>query len=155
MVTRWCLLLITLLLTGCFTFPEARHGSAEHTVASSFSSLPDKAVLYVYRKVDDFNHTDLDLEVNGEDVVTKGDCYLRIELPPGKYNLEADITGGYGIEGEMDLELGAGQVTFIEMEPISRYLVPNVNKLHARTAEQARRDIMEHELCALKVVELD
>ena len=155
MATRWYLLLIPTLLTGCFVFPEARQGSEEHTLAASFSPLPERAVLYVYRKVEDFNMTNLDLEVNGTNITTRGDCYLRIELPPGKYNLEADITGGFGREDEMDIELGAGQVIFIEMEPISKVLVPNINKLHARTAEQARHDIEEYELCAQKVVELD
>lgn len=152
------LLVLTILalgLTGCVSIPKVDMNSEDAKVINSFDSIPDKSVVYLYRdRNSHFGLFTLDISIGDDDVETFSSCFVRIELEPGMYHLEADHTDLFGFEDEINFNAKAGELSFFEYKPISRFIVPGSTKIISKTKEEAVSTIQSQKLCANPTVKL-
>ncbi|MBU0509761.1 DUF2846 domain-containing protein, partial [bacterium] len=80
--------LLTLLISGCASVPMAPMD--EDVKAKTFSTLPEKASLYIYRHESFGGAIPMSLSVNGKSIgQTAAKTYFRLNLAPGKYSVES------------------------------------------------------------------
>lgn len=80
--------IFVLLLSGCASVPMA---PLDHDAkAKDFSPIPDKASLYIYRNESFGAAIPMTVSVNGKALgQTAAQTYFRLNLTPGKYNVES------------------------------------------------------------------
>ncbi|MBU1689610.1 MAG: DUF2846 domain-containing protein [Gammaproteobacteria bacterium] len=79
---------LVLLLTGCASVPMAPLD--QDTKAKDFSPVPNKASLYIYRNESMGAAIPMTVSVNGKALgQTAAQTYFRLNLLPGKYNIES------------------------------------------------------------------
>ena len=133
---------------GCTAIPSMEKGSPDGLVSLSFEPDESKGVVYLYRdRESHFGVFILDIYIGDHTVETSPACFVRIELVPGTYLVEADHPDMFGIEDEMTFEAQAGQVSFFEYKPISRPIVPGETKIIERYKEEAVSTINNQNLC--------
>lgn len=154
MRTLW-LVVVLLGLSGCTSVPTMTSDAAGYVSAVSFQPLRDRGVIYLYRdRTSHFGLFHLDVHIDGESFNTSPACFVRFEAVPGRYDWEADHPTMFGFEDEMELEVRAGDVVFLEYKPISRFMVPGSTKIIPRDAATAKATITSQKLCALPTVAL-
>ena len=145
------LIALTLVLFtayGCTTIPSASKDSAEGQKSLSFEPSEDMGVMYLYRdRNSHFGLFQLDIYIGDHEVLTSPRCFVRVELAPDTYLVEADHPDLFGFEDEITFEARAGEVTFYEYKPIARFVVPGSTKIIERTREEAITIIREQDLC--------
>ncbi|MAM89575.1 hypothetical protein [Allohahella sp. A8] len=119
------------VLHGCVNVPVIKPGDADYDRIVQFQPSDDKGVLYVYRDVGShYGLFQLELQIEGkEDIVTSPSSFVRIELEPGNYQLEADHPDIFGFEDELDLVFAAGETRYLEFKPVARFIVPGSSYL--------------------------
>ena len=149
------LAIIAIGLSGCTSIPKVQVDSEESQVINSFDAIPDKSVVYLYRdRNSHFGLFTLDISIGNDDVETFAACFVRVELEPGMYHFEADHTDLFGFEDELDFDAKAGELSFFEYKPISRFIVPGSTKIIAKTKHKAIALIKSQKLCANPIVKL-
>lgn len=153
---RSLLLAVVMLgLSGCTSVPTMNPDSAGYVPAVSFQPLRDRGVIYLYRdRTSHFGLFHLDVHVDDETFNTSPACFVRFEAVPGHYYIEADHPTMFGFEDEMELEVRAGDLIFLEYKPISRFMVPGSTKIIPKDAAAAKTIITSQRLCALPTVAL-
>lgn len=151
-----CVLAVVLFAVyGCGAIPSVEKGSPDGQVSLSFDPVEDKGVMYLYRdRESHFGLFILDIYIGDDTVETSPACFVRIELAPGTYFVEADHPDTFGIEDEMTFEAKEGQVAFYEYKPIARPVVPGETKIIPRSREEAISKIESQELCISPVERL-
>ena len=100
---------LVLVLASCTSFP--RTPPPEDVAAKRFDSVPDKAVIYLFRPqvgfVGDGASIMLDEHLLG---TTYPGTYLRLEIAPGRHRL----AGFAGDSGHFDFDAQPGRLYFIE-----------------------------------------
>ncbi len=155
MKVLFVLAVLALGLSGCTTVPKVDLNSDDAKVINSFDALPDKSVVYLYRDRDShFGLFTLDISIGNDDVETFAACFVRLELEPGMYHFEADHTDMFGFEDELDFDAKAGELSFFEYKPISRFIVPGSTKIIPKSKDEAVATIQKQKLCANPTVKL-
>ena len=155
MKALFVLAIIAIGLSGCTSIPKVQVDSEEFKVINSFDAIPDKSVVYLYRdRNSHFGLFTLDISIGNDDVETFAACFVRVELDPGMYHFEADHTDVFGFEEELDFDAKAGELSFFEYKPISRFIVPGSTKIIAKTKDEAIALIKSQKLCATPIVKL-
>jgi len=156
MLKKIAVLAFVLLTTyGCSTIQSLDKESQGGAVALSFAPSETQAVMYLYRDRDShFGLFMLDIYINEHTVTTSPRCFVRVELEPGSYFIEADHPDMLGFEDELTLTAEAGQLKFYEYKPISRFVVPGETKIIERSKEEAMANITEQNLCISPLVRL-
>lgn len=96
----------------------------------------------------------LDIHIGEHSVETSPACFVRIEMTPGTYLVEANHPDMFGFEEEMTFEARGGEMAFFEYKPISRLVVPGETKIIARSKEEAVNTIKKQDLCISPVKRL-
>jgi hypothetical protein len=152
------LLVLTILatgLSGCTAIPKVQINSEDAKITNSFDVTPDKSVVYLYRdRNSHFGLFVLDISIGKDDVETYPSCFVRIELDPGIYHFEADHIDVFGFEDELDFNAKAGELSFFEYKPISRFIIPDSTNIIPKTKDEAISLIHSQKLCANPTVTL-
>lgn len=102
----WRILLTTLLLAGCAQLPP----TPQDIQAKTFTSFPDRAVIYVVRTpLDSYEASGLSLD-DGAPITTFRGTYYRWEVPPGLHR----IAGFAGANESVTLTTAPGGIYFLE-----------------------------------------
>ena len=149
------LALVLFAAYGCSVIPQVEKDSADGQASLSFEPDPNRGVMYLYRDRDsDFGVVMLNIYIAEHTVNTSPGCFVRVELDPGTYFVEANHTDVFGFEDEMTFEARAGEVSFFEYKPISRLVVPGETKIIERSRENAIETITKQDLCISPVVQI-
>lgn len=149
------LALVLFATYGCSTIPSVDRDSKDGLVSLSFEPNQDRGVMYLYRdRESHFGLFRLDIHIGDDSVETSPACFVRIEMPPGTYFVEADHPDMFGFEDEMTFEAQAGEMAFFEYKPISRPVVPGETKIIERSKEEALDTIKRQNLCISPVERL-
>ena len=144
-----------LTITGCSSIPMVQKDSDEFQKIVSFAPADENSVIYLYRNRDsDFGLFELKIDIGEDDVTTYPACYLRIELSPGNYHIEADHPDMFGFEQEMDFHAVSGEVSFFEYLPIARFGVPGETKIIPKEKDEAINIIKAQKLCINPLVKV-
>lgn len=104
-------LFMLLGLVGCASVPMG--DKKQDTYLKNFSSVPDKAGLYVYRNESFGGAVKMDVEVDGKPIgVTAAKTYLFKELMPGKHTVASRAENSDSIE----LDVQPGKLYYIWQE---------------------------------------
>lgn len=100
-----------LLITGCASVPMAPMD--QDTKAKEFSPAPNKASLYIYRNESFGGAIPMTVMVNGKTLgQTAAQTYYRLNLIPGKYNVESHAEN----ISSLSLSMDAGKNYFVWQE---------------------------------------
>mgnify|MGYP000703968541 CR=1 FL=1 len=136
-------ILISVLISGCSAIETLPPDTPEYNLVTSFAPVEDKAVLYVFRsKSSDFKLYLTTIDIGDVDLEISPSSVHRFEIPPGQYNMEPDGVGTFSFEEELDVDLKAGEVYFVELKHSARLGVPNKSELLEST-ESELRSVME------------
>ena len=103
---RIIIAVLALALAAC----AAREPTPQDVRAKRFETLPDKAVVYLFRERLDFTDHPASFVLDGaQQGTTYRGTYFRLELAPGSHRL----AGYAGDNGRLDFELSAGALYFI------------------------------------------
>lgn len=140
---------------GCSTIQKLDRESQEGATALSFAPSESHAVMYLYRdRESHFGVHMLNIYINEHKVTTSPRCFVRLELEPGSYFIEADHPDVFGFEDELTLTAEAGQLMFYEYKPIARLVVSGETKIIERSKDEAIAAITEQDLCISPLVSL-
>ena len=144
-----------MLASGCTSIPAEQKGSAGYNEILQFTPLEDKAVLYVYRRIDSDHRGQITtIDIGKEELPTVSDCVIRHIVDGGEFNIEPNGNGLFAIEKELDLSSPNGSVSVIELKHSFRIGIPNVSELFLRSKDDLRRAIEEDNLCVIDGVNL-
>jgi len=102
----WRILLTTLLLAGCAQLPP----TPQDIQAKTFTSVPDRAVIYVVRTpMDSFEASGLSLGDSAQ-ITTLPGTYYRWEVTPGMHQ----VTGFASANESVTLTTAPGRIYFLE-----------------------------------------
>ena len=100
---RLATVLLALALTACMT----REPSPQEIRSKRFETLPDKAVVYLYRDRIDFVDNPASFTLDGaHQGATYRGTYFRLELAPGRHQL----AGFAGDTGHFEFAVEAGRL---------------------------------------------
>ncbi|MDP2707848.1 MAG: DUF2846 domain-containing protein [Burkholderiales bacterium] len=136
-ITRglFCLLL---LLAACAT----REPGPEELRSKRFETVPDKAVVYLYRDLLDFSNNPTTLTLDGQSLgSTYPGTYYRLELPPGRHR----IAGFAGDAGAVVFDTQPGKLYFMR-HVVSRLLAFDQSFFHFVGEIQGRNSVSRYEL---------
>ncbi|MCK7542779.1 hypothetical protein MLC59_01165 [Marinobacter bryozoorum] len=140
---------------GCTTVPSVDRDSEQGVLSLSFEPDDERGVMYLYRdRESHFGMHFLDIYIGDHTVETSAACFVRIELAPGDYLVEADHPDMFGFEDEMMFEAQPGTVAFFEYKPIARLVVPGSTKIIERSKQATIDKIQEQNLCVSPVKRL-
>jgi len=102
----WRILLSALLLAGCAQLPP----TPQDIQAKTFTSVPDKAVIYIVRTpMDSYESSGLSLD-DGGPITTHPGTYYRWEVTPGVHR----IAGFAAANESVTLTTAPGRIYFLE-----------------------------------------
>jgi len=102
----WRILLSALLLAGCAQLPP----TPQDIQAKTFTSVPDKAVIYIVRTpMDSYEASGLSLD-DGAPITTHPGTYYRWEVTPGRHR----VAGFAAANESVTLTTAPGQLYFLE-----------------------------------------
>jgi hypothetical protein len=105
-------------------------------VVKTFTPIPDKAAVYVYRK----NYSDVSpLYVNGQYIgsINSGK-FIRVVVPEGKYEIFADSKGALRPR-RLSIDLKAGNIYYV-YDRINIYPTPWILPLIIRSLKSVKAD---------------
>lgn len=125
-----------LTLSGCSSIKLINAQDPDYKKVTNYEAVQDKAVLYIYRtNLSDFQGMTTTVDIGPEELEIFSNMLHRFEVPAGTYNMEPNGIGMFAIEDELDLELEAGGVYFVELRHESRIAIPNKSALLLQTKE--------------------
>lgn len=153
--TKLIVMLAVMSLAGCTSVSLIHENHPEYARVTSFEPAGDLATLYIIRdRAVDFEGLILTVSVNGEDVKTAPASYVRVEVEPGKLNLEPNIPGTFSFEEEENLDAQAGEVYFVVFDAKSRIGIPNKGSVKLVPSEQGKQIIESQHLRPTEIARL-
>ena len=141
--------IMLLLLSGCISVPMAPLDL--DIKAKQFSPVPNKASLYVYRSELYGGVQPMAITVNGRTLgQTVGETYFRLNLTPGRYNIESHAENVSGLL----LTVEAGKNYFVWQE-VKMGMWTGRSQLHQTDERNGRAGVMESKLIAMSISEND
>lgn len=135
---RLATVLLALALTACVT----REPSPQEIRSKRFETLPDKAVVYLYRDRIDFMDNPASFTLDGaHQGATYRGTYFRLELAPGRHQL----AGFAGDIGHFEFAVEAGRLYFIR-HTVSRFRGTELSHFQPVPADYGRQAILPYEL---------
>jgi len=129
-------ILAALILSGCSSIKLVNAQDPDYQKITNYEPVQGKAVLYIYRtKLSDFQGMATTVDIGSEELEIFSNMLHRFEIPAGKYSMEPNGIGMFAIEDELDIELEAGSVYFVELRHESRFGIPNKSALLQKTKE--------------------
>ncbi len=126
-------------LAGCAPMPP----SAADLQAKRFEPLPDKGVVYLFRDYPDFIDDGATIMVDDQmQGTTYPGTYLRLELEPGPHR----IAGFAGDAGAITIDIGAGQIRFVQQTVIQTFIGPARSHFRVVDPNYGRQAVLRHEL---------
>ncbi len=134
----WRVLLIALLLAGCVQLPP----SPQDIQAKKFESLPDKAVIYLFRTQPDLTRDGASIMLDDRMLgTTYPGTYFRLELAPGQHR----IAGFSGDSGNFEFIVEPGRLYFIE-QSVMRFIGPDRSLFRRVSEDRGRQSVLRSEL---------
>lgn len=147
------LLIAVLAVAGCATIQDTPPDTDQGRAIRSLAPAADKGVLYLYRdRMSHYGLFAIDIGIGGQDVTTQPACFVRIELPPGRYHLEASHPDLFGHEDELEFDARAGEVSFFEYKPTAAALFQGSTRIIPRSRDEVQSLIHSQNLCASPTV---
>lgn len=138
------------LASGCTSIPAAKKGTDEYKELLQFKPLEDKAIIYVYRRLDSDHKGQLTtINVGKKKLATISNCVVRHVVDGGDYNIEPNGIGLLAIEKEIDASFPNGSVNAVELKHTFRVAIPNVSELFLRSTDDLQEAIKEDNLCVV------
>lgn len=140
---------LVLLLSGCASVPMAP--LEQDAKAKDFSPIPNKASLYIYRNESFGAAIPMTVSVNGKALgQTAAQTYFRLNLPPGKYNVESHAEN----VSSLSLTTEAGKNYFVWQEvKMGMWMARSL--LQQTDESTGRAGVMESRLIASSISESD
>lgn len=140
----------TILTSGCTTIPTAQKGTEEYKELLEFKPVEDKAVIYVYRRLDsDHKGQITTIDIGKEELSTVSNCVVRHIVDGGDFNIEPNGNGLFAIEKELDASFPNGSVKAIELKHTFRIAIPNTSELFLRDIVELKDAIEQDNLCMI------
>ncbi len=141
--------ILVLLLSSCASVPMAPMD--QDTKAKDFSPVPNKASLYIYRNESFGAAIPMTVSVNGKALgQTAAQTYFRLNLTPGKYNVESHAEN----VSSLPLTMEAGKNYFVWQE-VKMGLWMARSLLQQTDETTGRAGVMESKLIATSISEND
>lgn len=132
------IIFLLVALAGCAVRPP----SPQDLQAKRFETLPDKAVVYLYRDLPDFSNSPasftLDTQPQG---TTYPGTYFRLELAPGRHRL-AGFAGDAGVF-EFDTQPG---ILYFVRQTVVRFSGFDQSRFNFVNPDQGRNAVLHYEL---------
>lgn len=142
-------IIFILLLPGCASVPMA--SLDQDTKAKDFSPFPNKASLYIYRNESFGAAIPMTVSVNGKALgQTAAQTYFRLNLTPGKYNIESHAENVSALP--LTMEVGKNYFVWQEVKMgmwMARSLLQQTDETTGRAG------VLESKLIATSVSEND
>jgi len=144
----------------------------QNAKAIAFSTIPDKAVVYVYRSCFAYPERRALIVVDKKNIGFNVACrFFRIELPPGKHQLVSKFEWLRGLstyelvhtnpdhyrfvsraedESIVDLEMEAGKLYFLRLD-VDNLSIIGMLDLHLVVEEKGREEIFENKYRLLEI----
>jgi hypothetical protein len=136
---RRAVLIILLFVTGCVT----RAPSPQDLQAKRFETIPDKAVIYLFRDLPDLSDSQisftLDTQFQG---TTYPGTYFRLELAPGRHRL----AGFAGDAGSFEIDTLPGKLYFVQIQATVRFFGIDQSRFNLVSEDRGRRAVLQYEL---------
>jgi hypothetical protein len=130
--------IFVVLLAGCVAQPP----SPQDLQAKRFETIPDKAVVYLYRDRPDFVDNPAGLVLDGQSLgSTYPGTYYRLELAPGRHR----IAGFAGDAGVVVFDTQPAKLYFVR-HIVSRLLQFDQSFFHFVSEAQGRNSVSRYEL---------
>lgn len=144
-----------LLTTGCSTIYTSPKGTAEYKEILEFKPVEDKAVIYVYRRLDsDHKGQITTIDIGAKELQTVGNCVVRHVVDGGDFNIEPNGNGIFAIEKELDASFPNRSVKAIELKHTFRIAIPNMSELFLRDIDELKKAIEQDNLCIIDGVNI-
>ncbi|RXJ71864.1 hypothetical protein CS022_19040 [Veronia nyctiphanis] len=139
-----------LLLGGCTSIPTVQKGTDEYNELLNFKPVSDKAVIYIYRRLNS-DHKGLmtTIDIGKEELPTVSNCVVRHIVDGGQFNIEPNGMGLFAIEKELNVSFPSGSVNALELKHTARIAVPNVSELFLRSTDELKKAINDENLCLI------
>ena len=135
---RFATVLLMLALAACVT----REPSPQEIRSKRFETLPDKAVVYLYRDRIDFSDNPASFTLDGaHQGATYRGTYFRLEMAPGKHR----IAGFAADIGHLDFITEAGRIYFIR-HSVTRLHNFDLSVFQIVPAEYGRPAVLQYEM---------
>lgn len=119
-----------------------RTPTPEDVAAKRFDTLPDQAVVYLFRPRQDFVRDGASVMLDGDMLATTYPAtYFRLALAPGKYRL----AGFAGDSGVFDLDVQTGRLYFVE-HTVVRFFRMDRSSFRVADPRYGRQAVLHSEL---------
>jgi hypothetical protein len=131
---------VACLTSGCA--PVHRTSRSVSDTAKTFATLPDKAVVYVYRNTLFGAAISMAISVDGVEVGATGAySFFKLALPPGHHTLESDAEN----DSILSIDVQAGQNYYVWQDVKIGIFVARTG-LHIVTAEEGQAEVRKLKL---------
>lgn len=147
------MLIAVLSVAGCASIQNVPYDTDEGRTIRSLAPAADKGVMYLYRdRMSHYGRFEIDIAIGDQDVTTQPACFVRIELQPGRYHVEASHPDLVGYEDEMDFDAKAGEVSFFEYKPTAAIMLQGSTRIIPKSRDEVQQLIRSQNLCASPLV---
>ena len=148
-------LLSVFFLSGCSSIKVLNSNDPEYLTVTEYKPVEDKAVLYIYRsKISDFQGMVTSVDIGPKELDIFSNSVHRFEIPADLYDMEPNGIGMFAIEEELELQMDAGEVYFVELRHTSRFGIPNKHQLLEKTRDELDKVIASDQLLIVPIERL-